>query len=231
MSASGHRMNAKKALEGKWGLAVGAGIVATILGGATVEGDDLALRFMKIVIDENNNTLLYTIMIFVLLYIALIWTFITLIVGPAVQLGYIRLNKNILANQSPKFADLFSRFHMFGKAFVLRLFIVLKVLAWYLLLIIPGLIAFFRYYMAPFILEENPDMSVGDAIKHSKYMMKGNKWKLFCLHFSFIGWYFLSILTCGIGLFWLMPYIRLSEVSFYTKVSKKYWKNITLLES
>lgn len=68
MSASGHRMNAKKALEGKWGLAVGAGIVATILGGATVEGDDLALRFMKIVIDENNNTLLYTIMIFVLLY-------------------------------------------------------------------------------------------------------------------------------------------------------------------
>ena len=93
MSASGHRMNAKKALEGKWGLAVGAGIVATILGGATVEGDDLALRFMKIVIDENNNTLLYTIMIFVLLYIALIWTFITLIVGPAVQLGYIRLSE------------------------------------------------------------------------------------------------------------------------------------------
>jgi uncharacterized membrane protein len=42
--------------------------------------------------------------------------------------------------------------------------------------------------MTPYILAENPEMSANDAISESDFIMNGHKWKLFCLHFSFIGW-------------------------------------------
>ena len=46
-------------------------------------------------------------------------------------------------------------------------------------------------------------------------MMRGNKWRLFCLDFSFIGWILLSILTFGILLFWIMPYMQTARAEFY----------------
>ena len=48
---------------------------------------------------------------------------------------------------------------------------------------------------------------IRDAFKKAKEMMKGNKWRLFKLNFSFIGWFVLCVLTFGVGTFFLMPYI------------------------
>ncbi len=59
------------------------------------------------------------------------------------------------------------------------------------------------------------------AIKKSYNMMKGNKWKYFCLNVRFIGWGLLSILTLGIGFLWLCPYIRVSRVNFYNDIVEK----------
>ena len=66
-----------------------------------------------------------------------------------------------------------------------------------MLFIIPGLIATYRYAMAPYIMAEHPEMGIMEAIEASKQMMDGNKWSLFCLDFSFIGWMILSVLTSG----------------------------------
>lgn len=93
---------------------------------------------------------------------------------------------------------------------------------WTLLLIIPGIIAAFSYAMTPYILEENPYMPINEAIRQSKVMMYGNKWRLFCLEISFIGWALLSVLTCGIGFLWLAPYINAAECAFFFDVSGKY---------
>ena len=46
-------------------------------------------------------------------------------------------------------------------------------------------------------------------------MMRGNKWKFFCLNLSFIGWAFLCVFTFGIGLLWLMPYMENAFIAFY----------------
>jgi uncharacterized membrane protein len=46
-------------------------------------------------------------------------------------------------------------------------------------------------------------------------MMKGHKFDLFWLYLSFIGWVILCILTFGIGLLWLSPYISAAEIGFY----------------
>ena len=91
---------------------------------------------------------------------------------------------------------------------------------WSLLLIVPGIIKFYAYAMTPYILIDNPELSANQAINLSKKMMKGHKFDLFCLQFSFIGWIFLSIFTLGIGLLWLLPYMMTAQAAFYQDLKK-----------
>ncbi len=142
------------------------------------------------------------------------------IVGGAVELGYDRLNVRMYEdNAQPEIGMLFSRFSIFGRALWLRVLIGLKVFAWSLLLVVPGIIAAYRYAMAPYLVAENPDITASDAIEQSKQIMYGKKWSLFCLHFSFIGWYLLAGLTAGIGLVFLQPYVKAAETAFYLDLS------------
>ena len=86
---------------------------------------------------------------------------------------------------------------------------------WTLLFIIPGIVKSYSYAMTYYILADNPDMAPTDAITESRKMMDGNKWRLFCLDLSFIGWYLLSILTLGILALWISPYNMMARAEFY----------------
>lgn len=82
------------------------------------------------------------------------------------------------------------------------------------------MIAQYRYSMTYFILIEFPAIEPMEAIRRSTQLMAGNKWKLFCMHWRFFGWTLLCIPTFGIGLIWLIPYIKTSEAAFYTDLKK-----------
>lgn len=86
---------------------------------------------------------------------------------------------------------------------------------WSLLLIIPGIIKAYSYSMTPYILIDNPELSVREAIRKSQRMMVGQKFNLFYLQLSFIGWFFLACLTGGIGFLWVIPYYQTSQAVFY----------------
>ena len=116
--------------------------------------------------------------------------------------------------------DLFSGFDIFGNAFVLNLLITLKVIAWSLLFVIPGIVAAYRYSMATYIMAENPGMQATEAIERSKALMDGRKGDLFCLDLSFIGWALLATLTAGIGYLWLTPYMTVSRAAFYRSLPR-----------
>ena len=88
-----------------------------------------------------------------------------------------------------------------------------------ILLVIPGLIMGYTYAMTDYILAEHPDMAPGEVMMGSKAMMEGNRWRLFCLQFSFIGWMILSSLTFGLGNLALRPYQEASYAAFYREVS------------
>lgn len=77
-----------------------------------------------------------------------------------------------------------------------------------------------RYSMCHYILADHPDMPASDVLKESKRLMEGHKWRLFCLRLSFIGWIFLSLFTCGIGLLWVGPYMHATETAFYRELEK-----------
>ena len=96
-----------------------------------------------------------------------------------------------------------------------------KLLLWTLLFIIPGIIKSYEYFMVPYILAENPTISCEDAFYLSKKMTDGEKASIFFLQLSFIGWYFLSVLTCGIGFIALQPYMEATFAELYQVMREK----------
>lgn len=86
---------------------------------------------------------------------------------------------------------------------------------WFLLFVIPGIIKFYSYRMVPYILADNPNIGAVRAITLSRNMTRGNKWRMFVLDLSFLGWYLLGLLCFGIGVFFVNPYYFATEAELY----------------
>lgn len=78
--------------------------------------------------------------------------------------------------------------------------------------LIPKTLSFALSYL---ILFDNPNLSGKEIVGKSQSLMMGNRWRLFCLSFSFIGWMILAAFTFGIGYLWLIPYIMFAIICFY----------------
>ncbi len=122
----------------------------------------------------------------------------TLLVAGPLTFGFVIFSVSLFRELACAPSDVFKGFNYFGKAFALSLLILIYTLLWSLLFIIPGIIANYRYRMAYLILNDDPTKGVSQCIRESKEMMAGNKWKLFKLDLSFIGWGILASIPSGI---------------------------------
>jgi uncharacterized membrane protein len=86
--------------------------------------------------------------------------------------------------------------------------------------IVVMIVMYFSYAMTYYVMIENLEYSVSQAMKESKNLMKGHKLDLFFLWLSFIGWAILAILTLGIGFLWLSPYVGTTTAHFYRYIAK-----------
>lgn len=66
------------------------------------------------------------------------------------------------------------------------------------LTIVGGFIKRYSYFLVPYLVAENPDLSPRQAISLSRRMMDGHKWECFCLELSFFGWLVAGVLTGGV---------------------------------
>lgn len=225
-SASDYRAIARRALTGFWGVALGVTLLAALLGGVTTGTFSFEFNF-----DEQTISELYHYAPSLSRFLHVLWqltplmaffsmlSLVQVIIGGSVQIGLCRFYLHRLDGRPAEVGDLFSAFDIFGRALWLRILMGLKIFAWTLLFIIPGIVAALRYAMAPYILAENPQLTASQAIELSKQMMDGKKGDLFVLNLSFIGWALLAGLTFGIGLLWLNPYMGMAETAFYRSVA------------
>ncbi|MGN1234626.1 MAG: DUF975 family protein [Christensenellaceae bacterium] len=147
---------------------------------------------------------------------ALSFTYVgTIILMGPLGLGLVAYTIAIYRRQKPSFGKMFSGFDQFGNAFLLYLLNNIFISLWSLLFLIPGIVKVFSYAMSPYILADHPGMSQDEARRRSMEMMKGNKWRLFCLYFSFIGWWLLCALTFGLLTLWVVPYVNMATAAFY----------------
>ena len=143
---------------------------------------------------------------------------ISLIISGPLSVGVAIFSLSISRGGQAKLNQIFEGFNNFGRSLAAYLLALLFTLLWSLLLIIPGIIASLAYSQTYYILADDQKISAREAIKKSKKMMMGNKRKLFLLILSFLGWLILSLLTLGIGLIWLLPYMNISMAKFYEDI-------------
>jgi len=162
----------------------------------------------------------FMVLLSVLSFLGILFAILHFVIGGAVTLGYVKFNLSLVDHKPATFAQLFSEFHRLGAGIAMQLLRAIYTFLWTLLFIFPGIYAAYGYAMTPYILAENPEMGANEAIAKSKELMNGNRWRLFCLEISFIGWSLLCVLlTLGIGVFWLKPYMETSFAAFYREIS------------
>jgi len=113
---------------------------------------------------------------------------------------------------------MFAGFNDFGDAFVLYLLQLIFTFLWILLLIIPGIIKSYAYSMSYYIRMDKK-LSPNECITESRRIMNGHKWELFCLRFSYIGWFILCALTLGILSLWVIPRFNQAHYEFYLHIT------------
>ncbi|MGX7639367.1 DUF975 family protein [Coprococcus comes] len=97
---------------------------------------------------------------------------------------------------------------------------------WSLLLVVPGIVKHYEYLMVPYIIAENPAMDYKEAFQISKQMMDGEKMEAFIMDLSFLGWYLLSAVTCGLlAIFYVNPYVQASFAEMYTFNKQKAYQD------
>lgn len=219
---------ARDALAGHWGTAVGGGVVyfLVVLGLALVQG---------------------TIPFFGYL--------VQMALQGAVVLGACGFYLKMSRKEEVSIGALFDGFQNFWTAFVAYLLMMLLIFAWALpgvvivivafawgavgtvkgsgsgafmlwlipvlfLAMIPAMIAQLRYSQTYYVLCDQPGLGGLEAIRVSTRLMQGNKWKLLCLHLRFLGWTLLALLTLGIGFLWLFPYMMASQAHFHDDIKR-----------
>ena len=258
--AEDFRAIARNALRGKWPTAVLTGFIASLMGACIATAGDggnsnssssnrgsttaIIQDFRATEFWENFGTI---IMIGIALLV--VWLIVTIVISGAGKLGYATFNLKLVDHKNASLSDLFSQFHRLWDGFSMNFLMGLYTILWSLLFIIPGFIKEFSYAMTPYIMAEHPELTTNEAITRSREIMDGNKWRLFCLEFSFIGWSLLcslpSLLTLGpvismvyraqslaallwlipasipsfIGYLFLRPYQEAAYAAFYRDVS------------
>ena len=162
--------------------------------------------------------LVYGIIISVFQVIPTVGPVLVLFIAGPMLVGISMFSLSLSRGENARLEQIFEGFKNYGTVLGAYLLMVLFIFLWMLLLIIPGIIAAIAYSQTFYILAEDDAISSMDALKKSKEMMDGYKWKYFCLGLRFIGWALLCILTLGIGFLWLSPYIQISYAKFYEDI-------------
>ena len=151
------------------------------------------------------------------LLIGLISMVLVIIIGNLLIVGEKRFFINSFKGEEVKVSTVFSTMRrgqwarLAGKMFLLDLYLFL----WFLLFIIPGIIKSYEYKFVPYILAEDPEISLSEAIRISSKLTDGEKGDMLILDLSFIGWHLLGGLLFGIGSIFVNPYQRATFVKLY----------------
>ena len=106
----------------------------------------------------------------------------------------------------------------------------------YIVMIFVLLPKFLSFALSYLISYDNNELSAKECIEKSTQLMQGKRWKLFCLYLTFIGWAFIlafiyavfiqttpytiiPTIILYIGTSFLLPYMVMSFIIFYKKIS------------
>ena len=127
-----------------------------------------------------------------------------------VEVGTTYFMVNYINDKEVEFKDIFKFSSDFVRCLVVSLLEMLYIFLYTLLLIVPGIMKAYSYSLVPYLLadEKYKELKASEILKKSEEMMNGHRMDLFVLQLSFCGWLLLGIITCGLALIYVTPYMR-----------------------
>lgn len=239
---------AKRALLGKYGTAVGAVLVnyAVAVGIGLALYFFLIVGVLAAALSGSAGASSAPVIAVIIVVVALFFAMI--IIEYMMMPGYINLYFNICRGRAYALGDLLFAFKnapgkffiiscilvglvvvitgvsmalsMFGLAF--HSFWLKMVLDWGFMLLLYVLMFLFymNFGLTLYILVEDPQKGIMEAMGESYRMMKGNRGRYFYLMISFIGWMIVAYLSLGLALLWLTPYMGCTFTYFYLDLKR-----------
>lgn len=139
------------------------------------------------------------------------WSFIILI---------LRIVRGEYTDHPVEFRSLLEGFRRTNAITITYILMVLCVIIGMICVIIPGIIVALGMSMTPYILHDT-NLTGRQALRESMRLMQGRKMKLFYLELSFLGWILLGILTLGVGMLFVKPYMEAAQATFYEEIKRE----------
>ena len=137
-----------------------------------------------------------------------------------VGVGFSLFVMNSVRRSQPAIGNLLDGFGMFPRVLFLIILQIVFIFLWSLLLVIPGIIAAYRYSFAVYVMIDHPEMSAMDCLRESKRLTTGYKRQLFLLDLSFILWFLLTMIPIVgyIAQVYVTPYMESARVLYYEQI-------------
>ena len=137
-----------------------------------------------------------------------------------VGVGFSLFVMNSVRRSQPAIGNLLDGFGMFPRVLFLIILQIVFIFLWSLLLVIPGIIATYRYSFAVYVMIDHPEMSAMDCLRESKRLTTGYKRQLFLLDLSFIFWFLLTMIPVVgyIAQVYVTPYMESARVLYYEQI-------------
>lgn len=226
---------AREKLTGRWGLVIGATLLLYLIMFAVL------IPFYMLFFISRGGIVQF------LAYMAA--TLIVSIVSMIMQCGISRMQLGFARDQDTGISMMFGEFTRRPERYILGILMIIgmelicflpAIVCWtvsamqgllpafiiaaalYTAGLIVGLILAFRYALAFLLLVDHPQMGPVEAFRESSRLMNGNKGRLLYIYLSYIGWSLLGMLSCGLGMLWISPYMNQTVVSFYLDVTGEF---------
>lgn len=150
--------------------------------------------------------------------------FITELLALPLYIGFISYILGITKKEEVSLTDIFQDYKKIGLIVVTLIISYVLIMIGYILLIIPGIMIAFSLVMVGYLLADSKETNPGEArniIRQSREMMNGYKMDYFIFELSFIGWYFLGIITFGIAYIYVIPYFTFANTLYYQRLKEK----------
>jgi uncharacterized membrane protein len=153
---------------------------------------------------------------FLFLVLEVVAFLVALFVAPVVKVGEAFYSTKLYHKKCVQIGEVFSvGFNLYGRNLGSMLYRNLFIFLWSLLLVIPGIIKYYSYFLTPYLLMRFKNIGAIEAVRISKKLMSGHKKEIFFLQISFIGWYLLSIITFGLlDSLYANPYYNVANAGF-----------------
>ncbi len=210
------RREARAALSGHWGTLAYISLGLTLLSTLLVMPASIATDLQTIINHQQPSATATGIancwqILVTLALLPVQWSFIVII---------LRIVRGEYIDCPVEFRSLLEGFRRTNAITVTYILMILCVIIGLFLFIIPGIIAALGMSMTPYVLHDTK-LTGRQALRESMRLMQGRKMKLFCLELSFIGWILLGILTLGIAMLFVKPYMMAAEAAFYEEIRRE----------